>query len=285
MQVRRSKFTLIELVMVIAIIAIISGMTLAMVSMSKKKARYTNWLSYSTMLNKDPDTVLNYNFTDAKFTADVGGIKTPALYNSAVGCNVEGFEPKEYNGLIRNANWLMKKGRNRFHNALQFDGRSSYVEVPGRKALNIIPDKDDFTAMIWVNFDNVSGTKVLFGRANWTQISQYDLYSNGTSVEADVGKVAYGWRTPALKAGEWLHLAIASEKGNFQIFLNGEPMTSRYNASASTGVAADVPLIIGAINNSGKLRYFFQGRMDEFVLIRKLLKPSEIKAHYTVGME
>jgi hypothetical protein len=46
------------------------------------------------------------------------------------------------------------------------------------------------------------------------------------------------------------------------------------------------PLTLGAIfttGNSGTPRYNFQGRMDEFILMRKALKPAEIKHHFDAG--
>jgi prepilin-type N-terminal cleavage/methylation domain-containing protein len=279
----KRQFTLIELVVVISIISILMGITLASINMAKKKAKFTNWLAYNNMLSKDPDTVLNFNFsdTDAKIASD------SALTNSAVGCGVQDFDAKLSTGLIKNATWVNTGGRSRFHHALQFDGRRSYVEIQNNKALDFDAEKEDFTIMMWVRFDSISSTRVLCGKAEWNRIAQYDLYLSSRRLEADVGRVCTGWRTPQISAGKWYHVALVSEAGKFQIYLDSVAMGTPARGSPSPQNTTSKPLTLGAIfttGNSGTPRYNFQGRMDEFVLIRKNLKASEIKAHYEIGI-
>ncbi len=278
----KRQFTLIEIVVVISIISILVGISFVSANMAKSKAKFTKWLTYNTMLSKDADTVINFNFadTDAKIASD------SALTNSAVGCGVQGFDAKLSNGLIKNATWVKKGGRSRFHHALQFDGRRSYVEIQNNKALDFDAEKEDFTIMMWVRFDSISSTRVLCGKAEWNRIAQYDLYLSARRLEADVGRVCTGWRTPQISVGKWYHVALVSEAGKFQIYLDSVAMGTPARGSPSPQNTTSKPLTLGAIfttGNSGTPRYNFQGRMDEFILMRKALKPAEIKHHFDAG--
>lgn len=281
------RFTLIEIIIVIAIISILAGLTLYSVNMSQRKAKYTRWLGYNTMLNKDSDTVLNYNFTNMEYTAEYGGKKMPALYNGALACGVEGASPADYNGIINKATWVKKGGRTKNHNALSFDGKNSYVEIPGVKALDLNPLTDDFTALTWVRFDSVSSTRVLFGKADWPNTSQYDLYLNVGYMECDIGLISPTYKSVKIVAGQWYHLALVSDKGNGRLFLNGKEIPKdAKSGTASKYAMTPAKLLLGGIysNNMKNIRYFFSGRMDEFVFLRKTLKDSEIRNHYEMGL-
>jgi len=290
----RKKFTIIELVVVISIIASLLGITMVSVNMAKSKAKYTKWLTYNTMLNKDPDTVLNFNFLDTE--AKINAISTiaksptqalwPALMNNAVACNVQGFELVQTHGIIKNAVWIKRGGRSRFHNALYFDGTKSYIEVPNSEAINFNPESTDFTILCWVKFDSLTSSRVICGKAEWNSTAQYTLYLNSKRLEADVGRQCIGWKTPSLLSGQWYHIALVSESGKFQIYLNGDPMTNPVKGSASAKYETSSPLIIGAVmtsSNKTTPRYYFKGSIDEFILIRRALKPAEIKHHFDAG--
>lgn len=294
MKIKNKYFTLIELVVVISIISTLLGITLVSVNMAKSKAKFTKWLAYNTMLSKDPDTVINFNFIDTEARVPVNtviGGKTvetmlPALLNTAVGAGVSGFELSKTHGIIKNGTWIRKGGRNRFHHALYFDGRRTYVQIPNSEAINFDPETGDFTIMMWVKFDSISSTRVLCGKAEWNSTAQYTLYLKAKRLEADVGRACLGWISPTLSTGKWYHIALVSEGGKFQIYLNGNPMTNMKKGSPSSKYQTESPLILGAVMttaNKTTPRYYFMGRMDEFILMRKSLKESEIKHHYQAG--
>ncbi|HRU01192.1 MAG TPA: LamG domain-containing protein, partial [Victivallales bacterium] len=270
------------------------GITMFSINMAKSKAKYTKWLAYNTMLNKDPDTVINFNFSDTEAkinaTSSLGTKSTqnlwPALMNNAVACNIQGFELTQTHGIIKNAVWIKRGGRNRFHNALYFDGIKSYVEIPNSEAINFNPETTDFTILCWVKFDSLKSSRVICGKAEWNTTAQYTLYLNRNRLEADVGRQCKGWKSPAITSGEWYHIALVSESGNFQIYLNGNPMTNPVKGSSSTKYETTAPFIIGAVmtsSNKTTPRYYFKGSIDEFILIRKALKPSEVKHHFDAG--
>jgi len=282
---------MLEMMVVVVIIAILIGFAAFSASLSRQKAKAVRWLAYNEMLNRDPDTVINFNFQDPGFQRLEGGVLKPALANRASGCTISGFNLDEYHGLIRDAQWVRGGGRSRHHHALQFDGRRSYVEILGVKALDLDPAADDLTIMMWVRMDTASGTRGLCAKAEWPQAAQFDLYLNGTRLQADLGTVAKGWRTPAIAAKQWYHVALVLEnqgggRRTISAFLNGAPM-SRETTPATSVIATRTatPLLLGGVwAGAGLPRYLFQGRMDEFVLIRRALKPEEVAAHYRIGL-
>jgi prepilin-type N-terminal cleavage/methylation domain-containing protein len=306
--IRRRPFTLIEMMAVMSIIAILLGITTVAISLSRQRAKFVRWQAYNAMFNRDPEAVLNFNFMDMDFRQQPGKVSMPALSNGAIGCTVPGFEPKEYHGLINNARWVRGGGRSRHHHALQFDGSRSFVEIPGLKALDIDPEADDMTILMWVRFDTLSGTRVLCAKAEWTNAAQYDVYLNRSAIEVDAGSAAKAWKSPTLKAGEWYHVALVLENlgGSggtvynpagkpvpgkskdtrvVQAYVNGVPMGNEGAATAAAETTTERSFLLGGVwvKGSSLPRYLFHGRMDEFVLIRRALPAAEIANHYQTG--
>lgn len=310
---RRKHFTLLEMMVVLAIIAVLLGMSVVAFNLAKQKARFVRWQAYNEMFNRDPSTVLNFNFTDMTFKQRQGSVYLPALYNGATGCTVSGFEPDDYHGLITKANWIRGGGRTRYHHALQFDGSNSFVEIVGKQAVDADLSADDLTILMWVRFDSLSSTRVLCAKAEWTKVAQYDIYLYKNSLEVDAGRVLKGWQSPVIKTGKWYQLAVVVEnlgmtvspattdkKGkvtpgkttylqSVQAYLNGVPMTKeKASGLVSPGSTTPRSLLLGGVWTTGGSkvpRYLFQGRMDEFVLIRRALSAKEIANHYQMGKD
>jgi prepilin-type N-terminal cleavage/methylation domain-containing protein len=286
-RIRRGKcFTLIELIVVISIMGVLAGLGVPSYLKAKERARYVRWLAYNNQWNNDPSTVINYNFENTDFKLNYNGVRMPALYNSTTICDSQKFIPNEYHGILINGLEWKKGGRWRTKSCLQFNGRNSYVLVPGSSSIDFDPAKDDFTISTWINLDNTNGAQTFFSKCEWLAVAQYDAYINKNRFEADVGTGTAAWLSPKPEAGKWFNFVLTSEAGRYQLYINGKAMTNRStaNTNPSSTEKTSRPFILGAAGYTGKTqKYFFQGRMDELMVLKRSLSPAEIKGIYEMG--
>lgn len=283
----RKYFTLIELIVVISIMGVLAGLGIPSMVKSKERARYVRWLSFNNQWNSDPSTVINYNFENTDFKTNYQGTYLPALYNSTTACDAKNFVQSDYHGILMSGPEWKRGGRWKTKNCLQFNGRNSFVFIPGSSSIDFDTEKDDFTIETWVNLDNLNGlAQTFFSKCEWYAISQYDAYLTSNRLEVDVGKGTAAWLSPKPEANKWLNIVLTSEAGKFQLYLNGQAMTNKSTAGTnpSSVEKTSYPFILGAASISGNTRnYFLQGRMDELTVFKRALTPGEIKDFYEMG--
>jgi len=239
---KRHQFTIIELLVAIVIIAILFAMLMPSLSNSQKRARFIRWLQFNKHCSTDPTCVINLNFQEGR---------GETLSNSAQGHEAEGFDVKDYKGVIKGdyewgtGRWW--KGKK----ALQFDGVSTYVEFPEIKHIDF-DRNDDFTIITWVKFDRLRRWDGIFGKCymrNATEgYAQYDMYFDGTSYddkeaagqfEVDVASVCIGFddvgeegeKNILLDTENWFQLTLRNktvdDKQVVNVFFNGIKLKSR----------------------------------------------------------
>ena len=301
LHIRKSFFTLLELLIVISIISMLAGMLLPGIAKAKQRAKYVRWVAYNAQFNRDPDTVLNFNFAYPDFTVEYQGLSFPGLRNGAVACDAEKFDLNDYNGvLINDPEWKIGGGRWGFNNALYFDGRNDFVEIPGRKALDFDPLKDDFTVSVWVNFDKLSSTQVLFSKSEWTKYAQYDAYILNKNFEADFGTSTLRWAQPddLKQKNQWVNITMTAQDKKYKMYVNGKLLGNSVTPKGSgiSSSVTDANFLLGAAGKQGgktkiagtKMKTmatgsYFQGLMDEAIVLKRGLSPSEVKNIYLMG--
>jgi len=307
---RRRHFTIIELLVAIAIISILSAMLLPSFSESRAKARFVRWLHFNKQCSTDPACIINLNFQENE-----GSI----LKNSAKGHEGEGFNADDYNGFIRgdyewtNGRWW--KGKR----AIQLDGVSTYIEFENSRHINF-DGADDFTIFIWVKFDRLDNWDGILGKCYMLNstcgFAQYAVYYKGTKsspkfaagqFELDVGNesVDFDDVNPYTEGGfvnslNWFLLTlrnrVVDEKQEVHLFLNGIKLKSDHisvkgyktykcEANLALGCIRWLVLKNGIPDNNGKPGNFLKGKIDEFLVYSRALTDNEIMAHYVMGAE
>ena len=280
-----SRFTLVEILMMLVIFAILASILLPVLYRAKDKAKFVRWFAFNRACANDPSLIVNFNFQEGEGNT---------LNNICAGADVENFKAYEYDGhlmknnssstTVNNFKWLNSGGRwskYGYKKALQFNGADTYILIPGTEGLDFTP-MDEFTVMCWVKFDKMSLGDCPFSKSLWgteaDAACQYDLYANpwaGSfgqgSFDGDVFTTCATWLNTHVdfeKAG-WLHLALrysytgldaaGDPKGQITTFVNGQPLGAYINTTtenpntssatgwkACTGKAMNVPLILGA---------------------------------------
>lgn len=283
---RRQAFTLIELLIVIAVIGLLTGILGPTLSGALNKTRYARWKAFNSTWNADADCVVNFNFEETDYRFELSnGTTVPALYNSAEACDTERFDSRDYAGIMVNGpRWTT--GRWKYKKALQFDGLNDYVVVPTAEALDFRPSEDDFTICVWVYFDRFVFGDCVFSKSQWGRSCQYTMYWYNGNMETDVGKLCVAYDSPKAKVGEWLCYTYVNRVGSgHYVYCNGEAMNAV--GSGASVSASDAPMgyfILGAAGIwSNRVGYHFRGKIDECVVFKRALEIPEIRSFYLMG--
>lgn len=242
---KSAPFTLIEMLIVVAVLGFLLGLTLPSLHRALFKAKYVRWLAYNYGLNADPYTILNFNFRDIVNRANENGIIKSAVLNTSTGCGVEGFDPVKYDGHFKNNVEIKERyGRWAPHNsASKFNGFDGYIEIPGKEAFNTQAGLTDFTISLWCNFDTLSGRQVLASRSIWNLYSTFALYLDGRNIVLEAGSSDISFTPTDLVAGKWVHIAaVGSGESGIKLFYNGRLVGSQsYGNSGGKIVVWHVP--------------------------------------------
>ncbi len=160
--------------------------------------------------------------------------------------------------------------------AFLLNGTSAYVQVPDAPALNFATN--DFTACLWVNFNNTAGEQVLIekwidgGPSGWSLIKMPGgnlrmAMSNGSGGEVDVNSGPL-----TIPTTNWIHYAVRRQAGQITIFTNGVSVAS---GVSTANLSAATSLLFGS---RGATNFFLNGSIDELTLYSRALSDAEITA-------
>ncbi len=218
------KFTLVEIVLVIAIILVLMGLVLPLLHKAKFKAKSVRWFAYNSGLNRDPELVLNYNFQnpDTRMGTSSSGVCDVVL-NGAVGCGFDGFKPIDYNAVMKNSPEWRNSGRwQKYDRSMIFDGFTDYLEVPGSEVLKLSPGNADFTIAGSVKFDTLGGIQTVVSKSLWPNYAVFTVYSQGTSLKAEVGSLTLSSNGNSLVPGKWTQFALVADGGSISFHVGGK---------------------------------------------------------------
>ena len=265
------SFTLAEVLVVVAIIALLMGLIIINVRSSTQKAREAKALefSHSIKMGLSSDLVGNWNFDD--------GSGTVAEDSSGHGNNGTllplGAEPDWIDGIVREAL------------SFNFDD-ANFVSITKQDIFNIT---NQITMAAWVRTtDDIGG---IFGTMNPT--SPFNGYMLIVGADAS-GRASYwpgnfpafswAFSDSTVNDGNWHHIVVTHSGTSATFYIDGnEDGTTTGIGARQNNSSSGTPLIIGRLPFAGAAS--INGDIDEIFLYRKALSTKEIKQLYAEGKD
>jgi hypothetical protein len=244
----------------------------------EQRDRFRDWKAAAGELSRDPAAVIHFTFENQNDGAT-------QLVNSAVA------PPRE--ARIAGCEWT--EGRWPEKRGLAFTGRNDRIRFS-------VPNTfTSFTYMVWLRVDQLLSTSNALAVTESGALGEvhWQIYRDGrvalSSHSGTGGTVDQSWDrglSPAIfttnRLGKWTHLVSVYDSAARTInhYLNGEFVSS-------TPIKRPLRLKLGAVeignwgaSKNGNTPYFnrfWNGRIDEFALLARALKPDEIRRYYQRG--
>ena len=254
-----SAFTLVELLVVVAVLALLASMVFSNLTGAREGARISNILAFQSQVHNlmGSDLIGWWNFNEDCQGVSEGGLAPASIKNYAggpVGSN-NGAKCTSDSPVAGGSGIDVRGGS--YHVSL-----GSYDFSPGVGA----------TISIWYNSTFASGSQMVFGGQGalfcYSYISgQVRCDTNGSSSSAN----NFGGDT---HDGNWHHLILSTDGTNAKAYLDGE-LGAQWSEAMGTGSKL---YIIGNYNPGGS--YTFDGKLDDVRIYSRALTAYEVQTLY-----
>ena len=159
-----------------------------------------------------------------------------------------------------------------------FDGNNDYVGIGSDSSLDLT---DEITLEAWIKPKNFASAGYIWCR----NIDDYPGIQYAAYLEHDneliIKVMGTAWHTGYIfPVGAWKHVVVTIKSNSLnglKYYINGE---YKEQHSCPTIEPKDCKFNIGARNNNGGQRFWFDGLIDEARVYKRVLSPEEILEHY-----
>jgi len=271
-------FSLIELIVVIAIISLLMAISMPALAGARERSEYARWQAYSHSLRTHPDLLAYYNFEHETYS--------DKLFNAAVGDALRAnYSSEQFDGVIDTPNWT-SQGR--------WTGKPALSFIPElySRGVRISPKTGsthtkEITVMGWVRFfgppshDDVIADK----RVRKDNNRCWSLEFHGDNLRWQTSSNGLAGGRVRLKTdvrdmyGLWMHFAATFDGNEMRLYINGG---LRDQGLQSKIIESTQPIYIAGAGANGA-RDKLNALMDELAIFRRALTLQEIRQHYLVG--
>lgn len=169
--------------------------------------------------------------------------------------------------------------------ALSVNGTNAYVSIAHNGSLSFGAPSNPFTVAAWIK-TSASGVQIAVSKARPNSGSANIDYNFGLNSSGNLqfwrwnsstGQDSVNYAGTALNDGEWHHIAFVNENSSsHKLYLDGQLVESSTDTWTSNN-QSNQPLEIGRFKNYTSATHYFNGQIDDVILLDRALTANEIK--------